>query len=39
MQTSAELEALKSDFNDCQERAHISSKTQTESLESRIEQY
>jgi len=38
MKTNTKLEALKTDFNDCQERANMSSKTQTE-LESRIEQY
>lgn len=37
MQTNTELEALKTNFNDCQERAAMSSKTQAK-LESRIEQ-
>jgi len=37
MQTNTKLEALKTNFNDCQEKADMSSKTQPE-LESRIEQ-
>jgi hypothetical protein len=35
MQNSIELEALKTKFNDCQERTDMSSKTQVE-LDSRI---
>jgi predicted RNase H-like nuclease (RuvC/YqgF family) len=38
MQTSTELEALKTNFNDCQEKADMSSRTQAE-LKSRVEQY
>ncbi|KAL9360973.1 hypothetical protein Peur_049096 [Populus x canadensis] len=38
LQTSTELEALKTNFNDCQERANMFSKTQAE-LESWIDQY
>jgi len=38
MQTNTELEALKTNFNDCQEKADMSSRTQAE-LKSQIEQY
>jgi len=38
MQTNTKLEALKTNFNDCQKRADMSSKTQVE-LESWIKQY
>jgi predicted RNase H-like nuclease (RuvC/YqgF family) len=38
MKTSIELEVLKTNFNDCQERVDMSLMTQTE-LESKIEQY
>jgi chromosome segregation ATPase len=38
MQTSTELKTLKTNFNNCQERTNLSSRTKTE-LESWIEQY
>ena len=38
VQTSTELEALKINFNDCQEKANMSLKTQAE-LENQIKQY
>jgi len=38
MQNNTEFKTLKANFNDCQERADMSSRVQTE-LESRIEQY
>jgi len=38
MQTSTELEALKTNFNDCQEKANMYSRTQAE-LKSQVEQY
>ena len=38
MQTNTEFETLKANFNDCQERADMSSRVQTK-LESQIEQY
>jgi hypothetical protein len=38
MQTNIEFETLKANFNDCQERADMSSRVQKK-LESQIEQY